>query len=366
MKKRAIKDLSLAQCQEWFGGLNEPAYRADQLWGWLYRRPVASFEDMSNLSKGLREALEEEFYLWSLSLVRTETATDGTVKLLWRAIDGNHLESVLIPMQRDDSGGTRPHHLTLCVSTQVGCARGCSFCLTGTQGFSRNLSVAEILDQVLFTMVWLQGASDLFPESPPDAVAGLPLSNLVFMGMGEPLDNYGPVVEASRRLTEQVGFSHRKVTISTVGVVPGIKNLAHEPEAFSLALSLHAPTDEVRWRIMPEKRHYPLAEIVGALREFPLPPRKRFTIEYVMLEGINDSDAQARDLVRLLNPLRCKVNLIPYNPFPGSPYRPSSKKRIEAFQGVLRSKGLSAFVRGSRGGEILAGCGQLRWKVEGG
>lgn len=361
--KPAIRDLSLAQCERWFAERNEPTYRANQLWGWLYRRPVASFGEMTNLSKELRERLDGHFNLWSISLCQVETASDGTVKLLWKTQDNNHLESVLIPMSRSDSGERRPHHLTLCVSTQIGCARGCSFCLTGVQGFSRNLSVAEILDQVILTRVWLENPEAL-EISPPAPLTRLSLSNVVFMGMGEPLDNYEAVVESARRLAEDVGFSHRKVTISTVGIVPKIHRLGGEPEVFSLALSLHAPNDEVRWQIMPQKRHYPVKEIVEALRGFPLPPRKRFTIEYVMLDGVNDSDSLARDLVRLLNPLRCKVNLIPYNPFPGSPYRPSSIERIEGFQQVLRSKGVSTFIRASRGREILAGCGQLRWRVE--
>ncbi len=353
----------MEECQGWFESQGEPAYRGDQLWGWLYRRPAATFGQMSNLSLNLRDRLQEEFDLWSLSLVSTESSPDNTVKLLWKTQDHQHLESVLIPMQRGEKA-RNPHHLTICVSTQIGCTRGCSFCLTGTQGFSRNLSVAEILDQVLFAKVWLEGRIEIPGCDVPQALREAPLSNVVFMGMGEPLDNYDAVVESCRRLTSQVGLSHRKVTISTVGIVPKIAKLAREPEVFSLALSLHAANDEVRWRIMPQKRHYPVKEIVEALRSFPLPPRKRFTVEYVMLRGINDTDAQARDLVRLLNPLRCKVNLIPYNPFPGSPYRPSTPERIEGFQGTLRQKGLSAFVRASRGREILAGCGQLRWRVE--
>ncbi len=361
--KPAIRDLSVSECENWFAEMGEPPYRVNQLWRWLYRNPVAGFENMTNLPKGLREVLHGSFRLWSLNLSQIESADDGTVKLLWSTPLGEHLESVLIPMLRRDEGRAEPHHLTICVSTQIGCARGCTFCLTGVQGFSRNLSVAEILDQVLFTMVWLKGG---FPETeaPPLLLRELPLSNVVFMGMGEPLDNYHSVLRASSLLANQVGFSHRKITISTVGVVPKILKLSKEPEVFSLALSLHAANDEVRWRIMPRKRHYPLKDIVEALRVFPLPPRKRFTVEYVMLKDVNDSLSHAKDLVRLLNPLRCKVNLIPYNPFPGSPYAPSPMHRIEEFQGLLRQKGLSAFIRASRGREILAGCGQLRWKVE--
>ena len=362
-ERPAVRDLSLEQVAAWFAERGEPAYRAEQLWGWLYRRPVAEFLQMTNFSKGLREELRHSFHLWSLKLVGREEAPDGTLKLLWRTLAGEHLESVLIPMQRTEEGASQPHHLTLCISTQLGCVRGCSFCLTGTQGFSRNLSVAEILDQVIYTRVWLEGVSPQWGEVPA-ILRDLPLANVVFMGMGEPLDNYDAVLASARRLTGDVGFSHRKVTISTVGVVPRIRQLAGESEVFSLALSLHAPNDEVRWRIMPRNRHYPVGEIIEELRRFPLPSRKRFTVEYVMLAGINDSDAMARDLVRLLNPLRCKVNLIPYNPFPGSPYLPSSRERIEGFQNVLREKGVSAFIRASRGGEILAGCGQLRWKVE--
>ncbi len=361
--KPAVRELSLEECVAWFAERGEPRYRADQLWGWLYHRPVAHFDQMTNFSKVLRQELNQSFHLWSLSLEGREEAPDGTLKLLWSTLHGDHVESVLIPMHRTEDGVSRPHHLTLCISTQIGCARGCSFCLTGTQGFSRNLSVAEIVDQVIYTKVWLDGFSPEAGEVPAP-LAGLSLANLVFMGMGEPLDNYNAVLQASRILASQVGFSHRKITISTVGVVPRIRQLSREPEVFSLALSLHAPNDEVRWQLMPRNRHYPVAEIVEELRRFPLPPRKRFTVEYVMLAGVNDSDAMARDLVRLLNPLRCKVNLIPYNPFPGSPYLPSTLQRIEGFQGVLREKGVFAFIRASRGGEILAGCGQLRWRVE--
>ena len=339
---RSIKDLSREELAQWLAEKGEPRYRLDQLEGWLYRRDVVSFHDMTNLPRAFREELEREFLLFSLEEVAREEALDGTVKFLFSARDGERVESVLIP-DRD--------RLTLCVSTQVGCRMGCRFCLTGRQGFRRDLTRGEILDQVL--LVRREARS-----------RGREITNVVFMGMGEPLDNYRESLAALRILVSDrgLGFSHRKVTLSTVGLVPQIRRLAGEGLDLTLALSLNATDNETRSFLMPINRKYPLEEVMAALRDYPLPPRKRFTLEYVVLKGVNHSPQDARRLARLVKGLRVKVNLIPFNPFPGAEFERPSEREVLDFQAQLRARGISTFIRQSRGQEISAACGLLRWR----
>ena len=339
---RSIKDLSREELAQWLADRGEPRYRLDQLEGWLYRRDVVSFHDMTNLPRAFRGELEREFLLFSLEEVAREEAPDGTVKFLFSARDGERVESVLIP-DRD--------RLTLCVSTQVGCRMGCRFCLTGRQGFRRDLTRGEILDQVL--LVRREARS-----------RGREMTNVVFMGMGEPLDNYRESLAALRILVSDrgLGFSHRKVTLSTVGLVPQMRRLAGEGLDLTLALSLNATDNETRSFLMPINRKYPLEEVMAALRDYPLPPRKRFTLEYVVLKGVNHSSQDARRLARLVKGLRVKVNLIPFNPFPGAEFERPSEREVLDFQAQLRARGISTFIRQSRGQEISAACGLLRWR----
>ncbi len=339
---RTIKDMSRGELAQWLQERGEPSYRLDQLEGWLYRQDLGSFLDMTNLPRAFREILSREFCLFSLEEVAREEARDGTTKFLFSALDGERVESVLIP-DRD--------RLTLCVSTQVGCRMGCRFCLTGCTGFKRDLTRGEILDQVLLVRAAVRKQ-------------GRELTNVVFMGMGEPLDNYDESLAAFRILVSDkgLGFSHRKVTLSTVGLVPQMGRLADENLDLTLALSLNATDEETRSFLMPINRRYPLAQVMAALRGYPLPPRKRFTLEYVVLKGVNHSSLDARRLARLVKGLRVKVNLIPFNPFPGAEFERPSEREVLEFQAHLRQRGLSAFIRQSRGLEISAACGLLRWK----
>ena len=343
--KRPIKDLTKEELKAWLSKRKEPPYRLDQIEGWLYRKDTPTFQAMTNLPKALRDDLEGEFLLYSLEEVAREEAPDGTTKFLWQTKDKERVESVLIPER---------NRLTLCISTQVGCPMGCRFCLTGQQGFRRNLTRGEILDQVLLVRHLL-------------SAQGRKLTNVVFMGMGEPLYNYEESIAALRVLISEkgLGFSHRKVTLSTVGLIPQIKRLAKENLDLTLAISLNATNNETRSYLMPVNRQYPLEELMLALREYPLSPRKRFTLEYVVLKGINHSPKDAQRLARLVKGLRVKVNLIPFNPFPGAPFQPPSEEDVLDFQARLRQRGISTFIRKSRGQEISAACGLLKWQKEG-
>jgi len=343
--RRAIKDLTREELGAWLRERKEPSYRLDQLEGWLYKKDTATFQVMSNLPKAFRDDLEEEFFLYSLEEVAWEEAPDSTTKFLFQTRDGERVESVLIP-ERD--------RLTLCVSTQVGCPMGCRFCLTGQQGFRRNLTRGEILDQALLVRKTMRAQ-------------GRELTNVVFMGMGEPLDNYEESLAALKALISEkgLGFSHRKVTLSTVGLIPQIKRLAGEGLDLTLAISLNATDNETRSALMPVNRRHPLKELMATLREYPLPPRKRFTLEYVVLKGINHGPKDAQRLAQLVQGLRVKVNLIPFNPFPGTPFQPPSERDVSDFHAHLRQRGIPAFIRESRGQEISAACGLLKWR-EGG
>lgn len=326
--------------------MGEKPFRAKQLWQWIYHRGAASFGEMSDLSRDLRRRLEERFTLARPGVARVETSTDGTRKWLLDFADGQQAEAVYIP--EDDRGA-------VCVSSQVGCTLTCGFCHTGTQLLVRNLTAGEIVGQFMV-------ARDSYGEWPSPTDATRMLSNLVLMGMGEPLFNYDNVARAVRVIMDDQGLAlgKRRITLSTAGVVPMIHRAGAEL-GVNLAVSLHAHTDEVRDRLMPINRKYPLAELMAACRSYPgLSNARRITFEYILLKDINDGDADARALGRLVAGIPCKFNLIPFNPWPGSGFAPPSGNRVMKFSNILNEMGYSAPVRQPRGQDILAACGQLR------
>jgi 23S rRNA (adenine2503-C2)-methyltransferase len=319
-------------------GLGQPAYRGRQLATWVYVKGVADFGAMSDLSRDLREQLAAVASVTPPEIAGRRVSRDGSTKLDLRLADGRTVQAVVMP---DDD------RLTLCVSTQVGCGFGCAFCLTGTMGLVRNLTAGEIVGQV-----WA-ARSTLEP--------GARLTHVVFMGMGEPLANYAATVKALRILVSPLGFgfSPRRITVSTVGLVRGLERLARENLRVNLAISLHAPTDEVRSRLMPINRGWGLDDLLAACRRFPLPVRQRMTFEYTLLDRVNDSPEDAERLVRRLRGLRAKVNLIPFNEWAGSSFRRPPPERILSFQRALLDAGLIATIRWSKGEDVGAACGQL-------
>jgi 23S rRNA (adenine2503-C2)-methyltransferase len=320
----------------------EPGYRVDQLRGWLYSHPVLDTAEMRNLPRRLRERWAEE--LWPFRVDVRQTGDRGrTVKWLFRAHDGVGIEAVLMGYA---------DRTTLCVSSQAGCALACTFCATGQFGFERNLEAGEIVAQVAYARAYL--SSHGLPGSPTD------LSNVVLMGMGEPLANYANVREALRRWIEVMGLSARAITVSTVGMVPGMRRLADEPWPVNLAVSLHAADDDLRSRLVPLNRRYPLAEVEAAAAHYFERKRRRVSLEWTMIDGVNDGEDQARLLVPIARRLHAHVNLIPLNPTPLSPMRPSGADRIASFVGVLRAGRVNVTVRDTRGTDIDAACGQLR------
>ncbi|MDY0882142.1 23S rRNA (adenine(2503)-C(2))-methyltransferase RlmN [Dongia soli] len=325
--------------------IGQPAFRARQLWNWIYHRGETDFAKMSNLSKDFRAALTERFVVQRPAITVDRQSIDGTRKWLLKFPDGQEVESVHIP--EEDRG-------TLCVSSQVGCTLTCKFCHTGTQKLVRNLTAAEIVGQVM-------NARDHLGEwpSPQD---GRMLSNIVMMGMGEPLYNYENVAKALKIVmdSEGISISKRKITLSTAGVVPMIERCGQEL-GVSLAISLHAVTDELRNEIVPINKKYPIAQLMQACRDYPtLSNARRITFEYVMLKGINDSPADARALVKLIKGIPAKVNLIPFNPWPGAPYERSTDAAINAFSDIVFNAGYASPVRTPRGEDIMAACGQLK------
>ena len=322
-----------------------PKFRARQLWRWVWRHGLTSFEEMSDLGKPVRQTFSEMFSLARPAVTSRMVSSDGTIKWLLRFPDGNEAETVYIP---DKDRGT------LCVSSQVGCTLTCSFCHTGTQKLVRNLTAGEITGQVMLAMDELGD----WPAGKPDRR----LTNIVLMGMGEPLFNYDNVAKAMRIIMsgEGVGLSKRRITLSTSGVVPEIARCGAEL-GVNLAISLHAVRDDLRDELVPINRKYPLAELIEACRNYPgLSNARRITWEYVMLDGVNDSDADCAALLRLIRGIPSKLNLIPFNPWPGSPYECSSDKRIEAFAAKVLKAGYASPVRTPRGRDILAACGQLK------
>jgi len=323
--------------------LGQPRYRARQVFHWVHARRVLDMEAMTNLSQALRAALASRARVSRPVVAQLQRSVDGTRKYLLRLVDGEEIECVLIP---DDD------RLTACISTQVGCPLACRFCLTGLMALRRNLRAAEIVGQILALQDSLE--------------RGERISNIVLMGMGEPLLNFPQVERALRILCNDHGasFSPRRVTLSTAGHVPGIRELAASGLNVNLAVSLSATTDEVRDQIMPINKRWPISELLQACRGYPLPNRRRLTVEYVMLDRVNDSQQDAKRLVSLLRGIRCKINLIPFNAAPDLPDRPSPRKQVEAFQQILHDAGLTATIRKSRGWDISAACGMLRVEKE--
>jgi 23S rRNA (adenine2503-C2)-methyltransferase len=378
--KTNLLDFTLPAMTEWFGAQGEKPFRARQVFQWIHQRGVDDFGAMTDLAKSLREKLNAIAEVRSPAILSEHRSEDGTVKWLFDVGVGNGIETVYIP--EDDRG-------TLCVSSQVGCALDCKFCSTGRQGFNRDLSVAEIIGQVWVANRRLEEmereglASRLEPrtarlpapnpEGAPrpsgegESRSPRPVSNVVMMGMGEPLNNFEPVVAAMKIMLDDFayGLSRRRVTLSTSGVVPQIRKLA-EALPVALAVSLHAPNDELRSRIMPVNDAYPIAELLAACREYlEVSPRDFITFEYVMLQGVNDAPDYAKELARLLKKAKVpsKVNLIPFNGFPDSGFERSSMDRIKRFQQVLLDAGFIATIRRTRGDDIDAACGQLAGQV---
>ncbi len=341
-------------------GLGEKRFRAVQLFRWIHQRGAADFDTMTDLAKSLRDKLAGQAQVQPLRVISEHTSADGTVKWLFDVGAGNAIETVFIP--EADRG-------TLCISSQAGCAVGCSFCSTGAQGFSRNLSTAEIVAQLWHAEHQLRARLRL-------PVGTRVISNVVMMGMGEPLQNYAALLPALRVMLDDHGYglSRRRVTVSTSGVVPMIERLQADCPV-ALAVSLHAPTDALRDALVPLNRKYPLHELLAACESYlQAAPRDFITLEYCMLDGVNDSDAQAQLLLRLVRgeregaaparPLPCKVNLIPFNPFPGSGLKRSSRERVAGFAKVLQDGGIVTTVRKTRGDDIDAACGQLAGEVQ--
>ena len=318
--------------------LGEKPFRARQLFEWLYRNGAENFEDMTNLSREFRKRLSECCTIEPIALTDAVHSKDGATKLQFTLEDGAAVESVLIP--GDD-------RLTLCMSSQVGCAMGCAFCFTGSLKLQRNLSSAEIVDQYRQALKYTGGGGDR-------------ISNIVMMGMGEPLHNLENVIDAVNILMDERSYnlSSRRVTVSTCGLAPEIRTLAERTNA-CIALSLNATTDEVRSGIMPVNRRYPIAELLGALESYPKPRRKRIVLEYVMLKGVNDSPYDAKRLTRIARRLGCKINLIPYNPHEAGRFERPSDETVLAFQKILIGGGVNTFIRRSRGLDIFGACGML-------
>ena len=342
MSSTNLLDCSPAEMEALAESLGAPRYRGRQLARWIFARGVVDLEAMSDLPRDFRAELAVRTAIELPEVERRTPSQDGSHKLVLRYPDGARVQAVLMP------DGDR---LTLCVSTQVGCGFGCAFCYTGTMGLERNLSAGEIVAQVLVARRGLG--------------PGERITHIVYMGMGEPLANYTATVKSLRLLTDPqaFGFSPRRITVSTVGLVSGIERLAKENLKVNLAISLHATSNEIRDRIMPVNRGFAIEELLAACRRFPLPFRQRMTFEYVLLDGVNDSVEDARRLVRLLKGIRGKINLIPFNDWEGSSFARPPLPRILAFQAVLLEHGITATIRWSKGEDIGAACGQLREEV---
>ncbi|MFZ5792334.1 MAG: 23S rRNA (adenine(2503)-C(2))-methyltransferase RlmN [Pseudomonadota bacterium] len=343
--RKNLVGLDRAELEAEIAGLGEPAFRARQLWHWIYHRGATDFAAMTSLAKEFRERLAAHYVIARPPVTVARQSVDGTRKWLLKFEDGQEIETVHIP--EEDRG-------TLCVSSQVGCTLTCKFCHTGTQKLVRNLTAAEIVGQVMM-------ARDALGEWPSPKDERL-LSNIVMMGMGEPLYNYENVAKALKIVMdgEGISISKRRITLSTAGVVPMIERCGREL-GVNLAISLHAVTDELRDRIVPLNRKYPIAELLRACRDYPgLSNARRITFEYVMLKGVNDAPADAKALLRLIQGIPAKVNLIPFNPWPGAPFECSSRAAIEAFSQILFDAGYASPVRTPRGQDIMAACGQLK------
>jgi 23S rRNA (adenine2503-C2)-methyltransferase len=337
-KKTDIKELTKDQLVLWLQSKGLESYRAAQILKWIYLRQTDTFDTMTDVGKEIRKLLSRNFYIARLEKAQIETSQDGSKKYLFKLSDGKHIESVLIPER---------NHYTLCISTQVGCAQGCRFCLTARGGWVRNLTRAEIVAQVRDVSNCLDGPKRL--------------TNIVFMGMGEPLANYHNVVSAIHTITDNkygLGFSSRRVTLSTAGLVPKLSDLARDTSV-NLAISLNAADNETRNLLMPINRKYPLEKLLDACAGYPLLPRRRITFEYILIKGINDSIKDAKRLVKLLRPIRAKINLIPFNEYEGSEFNRPEESAILNFKEILNKNNYTAIIRYSKGQDISAACGQL-------
>ena len=339
MKKTDLKNLSLAEMEDMAEDLGLQRYRGRQIFHWVYGKGIDSVDMMTNLSGGHRALLSQKVYISRLIEIKRQISSDGTEKFLFALEDDHRIESVLIPEEE---------RLTLCISTQVGCGMGCTFCLTGKGGLIRNLKSSEIINQFLTIQKNLPGDKWI--------------TNIVFMGMGEPLANYKNTIKAIEILTHPHGiaFSARKITLSTSGLIPQIKRLGESGLNINLAISLNASADEQRCMIMPINNRYPLPKLLDACKKYPLKKRRMLSFEYVLIKGLNDSPEDALRVTKLLRGIRCKINLLPFNEFPGSQYKKPSEESILKFQEVLLNHHFSVFIRKSRGADILAACGQLR------
>jgi 23S rRNA (adenine2503-C2)-methyltransferase len=353
-KKTDIKNLDLNELTEWIEKLGQKKYRAKQLFNWMYQKRVESFNAMTDIVISFREELNNIADLSQLELATKQVATDRTKKYLFKLSDNNAIESVLIPDE---------DRLTVCASTQVGCALNCGFCLTGSSRFIRNLTSAEIVNQILEVDNDAKNRkseinrSRLIPRN-----ANRVITNVVLMGMGEPLLNFENVIRAIRILSSTNGFNlaPKHITLSTAGVVPKLYELAKVKTNVNIAISLNATVDEQRSYLMPLNKKYPIEQVLQACRDYPLPQRRRITFEYVLISGINDTLADAHRLVKLLNGIRCKLNLIPLNEIPGCSFKRPNPETVLQFQKVLIDNNYTAIIRESRGQEISAACGQLR------
>ena len=347
--RRELVGLDRAELTAEMAAIGEPAFRVKQLWHWIYHQGVTDFSRMSSIAKPLQAKLAERFVIGRPSVATEQTSVDSTRKWLFRFRDGQEAETVYIPDPVEDRGA-------VCISSQVGCTLSCRFCHTGTQTLVRNLGAPEIVGQFM-------AARDSYGEWPsPKGETPRLLSTIVLMGMGEPLYNYANVAKAMKIVMdgEGIGLSRRRITLSTSGVVPMMDRAGAEL-GVNLAVSLHAVRDDLRDEIVPLNRKYPIAEVLAACRRYPPASNaRRITFEYIMLKGINDSEADARELVRLIAGMPAKVNLIPFNPWPGSKYEPSGKAALDRFAAIVMAAGFASPVRTPRGQDILAACGQLR------
>lgn len=344
-QKTDLKNLTQEGLIDYAESLGQPAFRGKQIMGWLYRPGINEFSQMTDLAKVFRKLLEENAYISQFSDTIIEKASDGCVKFGFRLDDGHLIESVLIP---------EPDRNTLCISSQVGCAMGCTFCLTGTMGFTRNLTPAEIVNQICSVRDYL------LAQAPGSLIGPDHVTNVVYMGMGEPLNNLDNVLTSLSIIMEQKGLdiSGRKITVSTCGIVPKIREFG-EKSPVNLAISLHATNDAVRSSLMPVNKRYPLDELLAACRDFPMPKRKRIMFEYTLLQGINDSKADARELARKLRGIPCKINLLAYNESVALPFSSPPRDKLLSFQKILIDAHYTVFIRNSRGTDISAACGQL-------
>jgi len=370
MSKTDLKNLTLPALEQFLKGKGKERFRATQIFKWIFQKDARSFEEMTNISKELRNELADTTCISNLEPEAVEQGSDGTRKYLFNLADGHAVEAVLIPIEGRN---------TLCISSQVGCAMACEFCLTGTFKLTRNLTTAEIVNQIMAVKRDLRHNPPALPAGTTAAAAALDdgddteeemspadIRNIVMMGMGEPLHNLDNVIPAIQIMIDGNGLqlSNRRVTVSTCGLVPEMERLGREVPNVNLAVSLNATTDELRDRIMPVNRRYPLKELLRACREFPLPGRRKVTFEYVMLGGINDSLEDAKRLLKLISDIPNKVNLIPFNEHEGCDFKAPTQAAIDAFHKYLIDRHVTVITRDSRGSDISAACGQLKGRLE--